>query len=128
MGFSVRTAETKPSVHLSHRRITLTARPGSSRVKREAVMHAWHKALLHEAVPELIRRWEPKLGVEVADDHCGVAQPVRCLLQDLVELLRQRGRAGVAAGDLTVLEFELDVVEDGAAVEGFAVELDGAVD
>ncbi len=30
-------------------------------------MHEWHKSLLHDAVPELIRRWEPKLGVEVAD-------------------------------------------------------------
>ena len=29
-------------------------------------MHEWHKSLLHEAVPALIRKWEPKLGVEVA--------------------------------------------------------------
>ena len=29
-------------------------------------MHEWHKSLLHDAVPELIRKWEPKLGVEVA--------------------------------------------------------------
>ena len=29
-------------------------------------MHEWHKSLLHEAVPELIRKWEPRLGVEVA--------------------------------------------------------------
>ena len=28
-------------------------------------MHEWHKSLLHEVVPELIRRWQPKLGVEV---------------------------------------------------------------
>ena len=29
-------------------------------------MHEWHKSLLHEAVPRLIRKWEPKLGVKVA--------------------------------------------------------------
>jgi len=29
-------------------------------------VHEWHKSLLHDVVPELIRRWEPKLGVEVA--------------------------------------------------------------
>ena len=29
-------------------------------------MHEWHKSLLHDAVPELIRKWEPKLGVKVA--------------------------------------------------------------
>ena len=63
---SVKEDDVKPFVRLSHRTITLTMRPGSSRAKREAVMHAWHKTLLHEAVPELIRRWEPKLGVEVA--------------------------------------------------------------
>jgi hypothetical protein len=56
----------KPGVRLSHRRITLTVRPGSTRIQREAVMHAWHKALLHEAVPKLIRKWEATLGVRVA--------------------------------------------------------------
>ncbi|MBA3887796.1 MAG: M48 family metallopeptidase [Acidobacteria bacterium] len=63
---SVVEADAKPSVRLSHRRITLTVRPGSGTAKREQVMHAWHKALLHEAVPRLIRQWEPKLGVRVA--------------------------------------------------------------
>ncbi len=63
---SVREEAAKPSIRLSHRRIMLTVRPGSSRAKREAVMHEWHRSLLHAAVPELIRRWEPKLGVEVA--------------------------------------------------------------
>jgi predicted metal-dependent hydrolase len=56
----------KPCVRLSHRKITLTVRPGSTRAKRQEVMHEWHKSLLHGAVPELIQRWEPKLGVEVA--------------------------------------------------------------
>jgi hypothetical protein len=63
---SVREGEAKPAIRLSHRSITLTVRPGSSRAKRAAVMHAWHKAMLHEAVPKLIRKWELKLGVEVA--------------------------------------------------------------
>jgi predicted metal-dependent hydrolase len=63
---SVKEEEAKPSVRLNHRDITLTVRPGSSRTRREAVMHAWHKALLHEAVPKVICRWELKLGVEVA--------------------------------------------------------------
>ncbi len=62
---SVREEETKPSVRLSHRSITLTVRPGSSLAKREAVMQEWHRSLLHEAVPKLIRKWEPKLGVVV---------------------------------------------------------------
>jgi hypothetical protein len=28
-------------------------------------MHTWHKSLLHEVVPAVIEKWEPKLGVEV---------------------------------------------------------------
>jgi predicted metal-dependent hydrolase len=56
----------KPSVSMDHRRIVLTVRPGSDRAKREAVMHEWHKGLLHEAVPKLIGKWEPRLGVKVA--------------------------------------------------------------
>jgi predicted metal-dependent hydrolase len=62
---TVKEEEAKPSVTLSHRTITLRVRPGSSREKRAAVMHEWHKGLLHAAVPELIRKWEPKLDVEV---------------------------------------------------------------
>ncbi len=63
---SVMEEEAKPYVRLSHRTITLTVRPGSGRAKREAVMHEWHKSLLHDTVPVLIQKWEPKLGVEVA--------------------------------------------------------------
>lgn len=63
---TVRNEVAKPSVALGHRRITLTVRPGSSRAKREEVMHEWHKSLLHQTVPGLIRKWERRLGVEVA--------------------------------------------------------------
>ena len=56
---------TKPSVKLDHKRITLTVRPGSDATKRAEVLHTWHKALLHAAVPGLIQQWEPKLGVKV---------------------------------------------------------------
>ena len=63
---SVVEKDAKPSVRLDHRTITLTVRPGSTLAKREEVMHEWHKSLLHEVVPALIRKWEPKLGVKVA--------------------------------------------------------------
>lgn len=62
---SIREQDAKPSVRLSHRRLTLTVRPGTSRAKRQAILHEWHKSLLHDVVPALIRRWQPKLGVEV---------------------------------------------------------------
>jgi predicted metal-dependent hydrolase len=62
---SVVLKDTKPFVLLDHRRITLTVRPGSSPAKRAEVVHEWHKSLLHEAVPPLIRKWERRLEVRV---------------------------------------------------------------
>lgn len=58
--------DAKPTVRLDHRRITLSVRPESDGEKRGKVIHAWHKALLHEAVPPLIAKWEAKLGVKVS--------------------------------------------------------------
>lgn len=58
--------ETKPFVSLDHKRITLTVRPGSDAQKRAEVIHQWHKSLLHEVVPSLIEKWQPKLKVNVA--------------------------------------------------------------
>lgn len=55
----------KPSVSIDHKRITLTIRPESDDAKRQSVIHAWHKSLLHEIIPSLIKKWEPKLGVTV---------------------------------------------------------------
>jgi hypothetical protein len=63
---SVVEEDAKPSVRLNHRRITIVVRPGSGKAKREEVVHEWHKALLHEAVPSLIRKWQAKLGVKVS--------------------------------------------------------------
>ena len=57
--------EVRPFVTMDHRRITLTVRPGSTRDKREAVMHAWHRQLLHAEIPTLIAKWQPRLRVTV---------------------------------------------------------------
>ena len=57
--------DVKPSISIDHKRIILTVRPGSDPAKRAEVIHEWHKALLHEAVPPLIQKWEGKLKVQV---------------------------------------------------------------
>jgi predicted metal-dependent hydrolase len=66
---SVVERDAKPAVTLDHRRITLAVRPGSTVERRRAVMHEWHRRLLHDAVPPLIARWEARLGVKVARYH-----------------------------------------------------------
>ncbi len=57
--------DAKPSVSLDHLRISLSVRPGTDPAKRAAIMHAWHKSLLHVMVPSLIEKWEAKLKVQV---------------------------------------------------------------
>lgn len=64
---TVEQRDAKPSVKLDHKRIVLTVRPGSDAAKRAEVIHEWHKALLHEVLPPLIKKWERKLGVKVSD-------------------------------------------------------------
>lgn len=63
---TVKYQEVKPVVSLDHKRITLTVRPGSNAEKRAAVIHAWHKSLLHAVVPAIIQKWERKLKVKVS--------------------------------------------------------------
>ena len=45
----------------------LTARVGSDRERRERVVQEWYRARLKEAIPLPIAKWEPVVGVEVAD-------------------------------------------------------------
>jgi len=58
--------DAKPSVAIDHKRITLMVRRGSTATKRAEVIHEWHKGLLHKAIPAIIQKWEPKLGVKVS--------------------------------------------------------------
>lgn len=62
----VREADVKPSVKLSHRKMTLSVRPGSTQAKRAEVMYEWHRQLLHEALPPVIKKWEARLKVKVS--------------------------------------------------------------
>lgn len=62
---SVVEKDEKPGVVLSHKKMLLTIRPGSTIKKRMEVLHEWHKSILHKEIPDIIKRWEPKLGVKV---------------------------------------------------------------
>lgn len=57
-----------PSVKLrNNSTLELRARPGTSRKKREAVLHNWYRKRLRQRIPEIIAKWEPLVGVEVAE-------------------------------------------------------------
>ena len=57
----------KPSVRLEHKKIILTVRFQSTKEKRKEVFQEWHRSLLHEEIPSLIKKWQEKLGVKVKD-------------------------------------------------------------
>ncbi|MGZ9053164.1 MAG: M48 family metallopeptidase, partial [Rhodoplanes sp.] len=54
-----------PSVELTHRRMILTVRPRTDEEKKQAIVDAWYRAQLKEALPLLIAKWEPLIGVKV---------------------------------------------------------------
>ncbi len=55
----------KPHVTIDHKRINLFVRPGADQAKRAQIIHEWHKSLLHEFIPPVIRKWEKRLDVDV---------------------------------------------------------------
>ncbi|MGB9941192.1 M48 family metallopeptidase [Methanosarcina sp.] len=54
-----------PSVELKHNKIILRVRPETDDKKKQAIIDAWYREQLKKAVPPLIARWEPLLGVKV---------------------------------------------------------------
>ena len=57
--------EKPPSIELKHSRMHLRVRPGADAEKRQALVEAWYREQINTAVPKLLSRWEPKLGVKV---------------------------------------------------------------
>lgn len=54
-----------PEVELKHNKMRLQIRPASSDVRKQEILEAWYRERLKEAVPELIAKWEPLIGVKV---------------------------------------------------------------
>lgn len=54
-----------PSIELAHRHLKLQVRPGADVAKREALLANWYRAQLKQAVPALLAKWEPIIGVRV---------------------------------------------------------------
>lgn len=57
--------ESSPSVQIKHETLLLSVRPGANRAMKREVMAGWYRQLVREAVPPLIKIWEPRLGVRV---------------------------------------------------------------
>jgi len=59
----------RQGVELDDRRIMLFVRPGADVTGRARVMRGWHKSILDDALPPLIRKWEERLNVRVRGVH-----------------------------------------------------------
>ena len=47
--------------------IEMRARASNGRDAREALLYSWYRARLRERIPEMVAKWEPRIGVTVAD-------------------------------------------------------------
>ena len=54
-----------PSVDLKHRRMILNVRPGTTDMKKQAIVEGWYRDQIRAAVPPLIDKWGPLVGVNV---------------------------------------------------------------
>jgi predicted metal-dependent hydrolase len=54
-----------PGVALKHSQMLLVVRPGTDEERRETILEAWYREELKSAVPPVIQRWEPLIGVKV---------------------------------------------------------------
>jgi len=61
---SVSEADHAPTVELKHKRFLLRIRPGTDDTKRQEIVQAWYREELKRAVPPLLAKWEPLVGVK----------------------------------------------------------------
>jgi predicted metal-dependent hydrolase len=61
---TVTESDAPPAIELKHSRLLLRIRPGTGEEKRQALVEAWYREQLKEAVPPLLERWQPRLGVQ----------------------------------------------------------------
>jgi len=55
-----------PSIELKHSRMLLRMRPGTDERRRQTLVEGWYREQLKRALPQLIAKWEPLMGVKVA--------------------------------------------------------------
>lgn len=57
--------DTSPEIELKHNKMLLQIRPATSDYRKQAILETWYREQLKEAIPMLIVKWEPLMGVKV---------------------------------------------------------------
>lgn len=60
----IREHNAPPSVDRQHKRLVLSVRPGTSLLRREALLDAWYRNQLRKAVAPVLRKWEAVMNVQ----------------------------------------------------------------
>ena len=60
----IREHNAPPSVDRQHKRLVLSVRPGTSLLRREALLDAWYRDQLRKAVAPVLRKWEAVMNVQ----------------------------------------------------------------
>jgi predicted metal-dependent hydrolase len=55
----------RPKISLGHSELLLHVRPKTSTAQKQAIMDEWLREELKKALPPLIAKWEPVMGVQV---------------------------------------------------------------
>lgn len=59
-------ADAAPTVSFTPRKLILQVRPGTSTAQCEEVLDAWYRQQIRDALPTLLAKWEPLLGVKTS--------------------------------------------------------------
>ncbi len=62
---TVSESDAPPSIELKHDRMLLRVRPRTDKDKKQALVEGWYREQIKTAVPPLLGRWEPRVGVRV---------------------------------------------------------------
>jgi len=62
---TVTESDAPPAIELKHSRMLLRVRPRTGEARREALVEEWYREQLKDAVPPLLVKWQPLLGVGV---------------------------------------------------------------
>ncbi|MFO0879957.1 MAG: SprT family zinc-dependent metalloprotease [Gemmataceae bacterium] len=58
--------EKPPAIVLRQNTLAMSVRPGTDTAKRGMLMESWYREQLRKAIPPIVTRWEPLMGVQVA--------------------------------------------------------------
>lgn len=56
--------EAAPAVELGHNSLLLQVRPGCDAARRQEILDAWYREQIRQAVPGLLEKWQPLIGVQ----------------------------------------------------------------